>query len=61
MRQEFREALLRRRLGTVQCYAIRRPNGGRQSPTKWPALARSAARTASAERNLSTLVEPVPS
>ena len=37
------------------------PNGGRQSRTKWPALARSAARTASAERNSSTLVELVPS
>ena len=37
------------------------PSGGRQSRTKWPALASSAARTASAARNSSTLTELVPS
>lgn len=37
------------------------PRGGRQSRTKWPALVSSAARTASAERNSSTLAGLVPS
>ena len=37
------------------------PSGGRQSRTKWPALASSAARTASAARNSSTLTGLVPS
>jgi hypothetical protein len=36
-------------------------SGGRQSRTKWPALASSAARTASAARNSSTLTGLVPS
>src|SRR5437016_1689152 len=36
------------------------PSGGRQSLTKWPALASSAARTASAVRNSSTLAGLVP-
>jgi hypothetical protein len=37
------------------------PSGGRQSRTKWPALASSVARTASAARNSSTLIGLVPS
>ena len=37
------------------------PSGGRQSRTKLPALARSAARTASAARNSSILEGLVPS